>query len=645
MQNLIGQSLGRYHILEKLGEGGMATVYKAYDTRLERDVAVKIIRSDLFGSSVIERMLKRFEREAKSMAKLSHANILKVLDYGEHEGSPYLVMELLSGGTLKEKFGHPMSWREAVRLLEPVANALAYAHSINILHRDVKPGNILISATGTPVLTDFGIAKLLDSEEGQTLTGTGVGVGTPEYMAPEQGLGKEADGRADIYSLGIVFFELVTGQKPYHAETPLAVLLKQVNDPLPDPRSIVPNLPEPVAKVIFKALAKDPAHRYQTMDEFANALNKLANVVLGEDDLTFSKINQPRPAQVMDAQATMDKLSDIPVAHVKPVRQSRPVPENTNKPIRFNRKYLGFILGGITLLVLIVGLANGWFRPKTVAAPTETLLPTEAAVALPAETPKQTEAPTAENLELSAGTIKISDVDGMPMVYVPAGEFSMGSSNGDNDEKPVHTVFLDSYWIDQTEVTNAMYAQCVTAGVCSIPSIPSSYTRDSYYGNTQYNDYPVIYVNWQQAKDYCQWAGRSLPSEAQWEKAARGPDGNTYPWGNNSPKPTLANYVNSKGDTTPVGSYPEGASPYGALDMTGNVWEWVADWYAVEYYASQISWNNPQGASTGVYRLLRGGSWSSGMDFIRSSYRYRGYPESSSSGDGFRCALSVSVSP
>ena len=162
MSNLIGQSLGRYHILEQLGEGGMATVYKAYDTRLETDVAVKVIRTENLTLGTMERALKRFEREAKALARLTHPNIVKVTDYGEYEGKPYLVMEYLPGGTLKERLGKPMPWQEAVRMLIPIAEALDFAHSQNMIHRDVKPSNILLTQRGQPMLTDFGIAKMLD---------------------------------------------------------------------------------------------------------------------------------------------------------------------------------------------------------------------------------------------------------------------------------------------------------------------------------------------------------------------------------------------------------------------------------------------------------------------------------------------------
>jgi len=275
MPSLIGQSLGRYHILEQLGEGGMAVVYKAYDTRLETDVAVKVIRTENLPQSGVERALKRFEREAKALAKLTYPNIVPIIDYGEYEDSPYLVMKYLPGGTLKQRLGHPMPYQEAARILAPIARALEYAHQHGIVHRDVKPSNILITDRGQPMLSDFGVAKILEADETMDLTGTSIGVGTPEYMAPEQVTSKTADARADIYSLGVVFFELVTGRKPFVADTPMAVLFKQASEPLPRPKQFVPGLPEIVEKVLFKALTKDVKDRYQDAGAFAEALERI----------------------------------------------------------------------------------------------------------------------------------------------------------------------------------------------------------------------------------------------------------------------------------------------------------------------------------------------------------------------------------
>jgi serine/threonine protein kinase len=290
MPSLTGQSLGRYHILEQLGEGGMATVYKAYDTRLERDVAVKIIRKSAFSAEVLERMLKRFEREAKALARLTHPNIVGVMDYGEYEGSPYLVMPYFPGGTLKQYLGKSVPWQDAASLLLPIARALQFAHEQGIIHRDVKPSNILITLSGEPMLSDFGIAKILESEETTTLTGTGVGVGTPDYMAAEQWTGK-ASLQSDIYSLGVVFYELVTGRKPYVADTPAAILLKQATEPLPRPAQFVPGLPEVVEKILIKALARKPEDRFADMKTFTKAFEYLAGG--GGEKLS----SQPFPVQ------------------------------------------------------------------------------------------------------------------------------------------------------------------------------------------------------------------------------------------------------------------------------------------------------------------------------------------------------------
>jgi formylglycine-generating enzyme required for sulfatase activity len=229
--------------------------------------------------------------------------------------------------------------------------------------------------------------------------------------------------------------------------------------------------------------------------------------------------------------------------------------------------------------------------------------------------------------------------DGMEMVYVPGGTFKMGSTEGASNAQPVHTVTLDSFWIDQTEVTNSQYTRCVAGGTCSPPSESGSYARDSYYGDSEFDDYPVIWVNWNDANEYCVWAGGQLPTEAEWEYAARGLDGHIYPWGDNLPNDTLLNYNGDVGDTTQVGSYPTGASWVGAMDMAGNVWEWVNDWYGSDYYASPPS-QNPQGPEMGSSKVLRGGSWLNVEEYVRAAYRY-GYtrPDFRFDSYGFRCVV------
>jgi serine/threonine-protein kinase len=244
--------------------------------------------------------------------------------------------------------------------------------------------------------------------------------------------------------------------------------------------------------------------------------------------------------------------------------------------------------------------------------------------------------------------------DGATLLFVPKGDFIMGASADDmlqacgklrpdcrrewfKNVEPARTVTLDAFWIDETEVTNKMYKACVDAGACKPPFQSNSETRKNYFGNPEYDDYPVTYVTWEHANAYCTWAGRKLPTEAEWEKAARGTDGRVYPWGNEVENETLLNYSLKVGDTTPVKAYPLGVSPYGAYDMAGNIWEWVADWYDPAYYQTAPS-VNPMGPDSGETKVSRGGAWIF-YDFdMFATDRYGNYPQTTNSVIGFRCA-------
>jgi formylglycine-generating enzyme required for sulfatase activity len=345
-------------------------------------------------------------------------------------------------------------------------------------------------------------------------------------------------------------------------------------------------------------------------------------------------------ARVAAKKLARDAAQEKPVA--KPVQPSAKKAA-ANKPFQI-WGVLGFIL--VVFVVIFIAVNQNPSVPIRSVTSTFTALPiaTETFATLPPSTETLTPEPTiTPTPTLGIGSSTISPKDGMTLLYVPAGNFLMGSTNQDTlasyDEKPQHSVYLDAFWIDQTDVTNKMYAACVSAAGCTSPSNRSSYTHPSYYGNSAFDNYPVIYVSWNDATAYCKWAGRQLPSEAQWEKAARGTDGRIYPWGNQAPSKDLLNYNGIVGDTTAVGSYPNGASPYGALDMAGNVWQWVNDWYSDTYYQSSPA-SNPLGPNSGQVRVLRGGTWLYGNGSIRSALRVRLNPSNSCSGSGFRCARS-----
>jgi serine/threonine protein kinase len=610
MSELIGQNLGHYQILEMIGKGGMATVYKARDTHLDREVAVKVIRRESFPPDQLEMILKRFEREAKSLGGLSHPNIVGVIDYGEYEGSPYLVMVYLSGGTLKDRLGSPIPWRNAVRLLIPIARALEYVHEHHIINRDVKPSNILMTETGQPLLTDFGLVKIFETKGATHLTASGAGLGTPDYMAPEQWTG-ESTALSDMYSLGVVLYEMITGHRPYVSDTPAGVLLKQINEPLPLPQKYIPDLPPNVESVLLKVLAREPGDRYPDMHSFAD---ELQNLVDGRE-ITATTIKIKKLREQMIGMAESSQPNQTPPAP-KPVSQNQNPPASPviSPPIP-QKKKLSALLVAMSALALFLACGLCWFvgsRLMSLAAvPTRQVLTSSTAAdatlvveivptsvpPTPTGTPAPVEAPT---------QAEITDAKNIPMRLIPAGEFTMGVDDEQVEARPASLIYVDTFYIDKYEVTNKMYAACVFDGVCRTPRLLGSSTRTSYYNNPNFANYPVLYVDWTMAKTYCEWRGARLPTEAEWEKAARGSeDDRAYPWGGKLDC-DHANHSGCVGDTAAVSQYDKGQSPYGVYGMSGNVWEWTSSLYSFYPYNADDGRESPDAPGK---RIARGGSW------------------------------------
>jgi serine/threonine protein kinase len=266
MENLVGKTIGPYKISSLLGKGSMAMVYKAYQPSLERYVALKVLPAELQKEPGFS---YRFRREARTAAKLEHPHILAVYDFGQEHGLSYIAMRYVEAGTLQDLIGETLDLWHVADLVGQIADALDYAHEHGIVHRDVKPTNVLLYRDNYVLLADFGLAKALDGT--QQITATGVVLGTPAYMSPEQARGEHVDQRSDVYSLGVILFELLTGQLPFEADTPLDMLMRLVSDPVPFPREINPSIPVPLEMVLMKALAKLPEERYQSAGELAQA--------------------------------------------------------------------------------------------------------------------------------------------------------------------------------------------------------------------------------------------------------------------------------------------------------------------------------------------------------------------------------------
>jgi serine/threonine protein kinase len=304
MPDLTRRILGPYQILEQLGLGGMFTLYRAYQPKQDRYVIIRVPSEYLLRDPV---SVERFKREVEVLDRLRHPSIVSLLEYGEEEGIPYQVYEKLDGSSLEGMFdrasGQPLSLSDAVNISTQVAGALGHAHSLGIVHRDVKPTNIFVTAHGRALLLDFGLATAVKSSIEH-----GMLVGTPEYMAPELPNGL-VDHRYDLYSLGVVFYEMVTGRVPFRAHTPIAVIFQHLTEPVPSPLQFNPNLPEGVERVLLKALSKNPADRYQTAGEMTEAINKF--IVTALDREADKEVNRVTLHRVLAERFDLEELRTL----------------------------------------------------------------------------------------------------------------------------------------------------------------------------------------------------------------------------------------------------------------------------------------------------------------------------------------------
>lgn len=625
LQKLLGQ-LPDFELQRELGQGGMGIVLLGRHKKLERDVAVKL----LFAHDMSEQHVSRFRREAKMYAQLAHPNLVKIWDAGVDAEFPYLVLEYIRGKDLKAALKDDP--RPLLSDVAPaLASALAYVHQQGIVHRDIKSTNVMLRENGAPVLMDFGLAKSQDPNATQ-LTEEGMRVGTPYYMPPEVLLGKSDSGAAqDVYALGLVLYEVATGKSMGELDTLGHGPIQRVRDGLPPLVDMGGGQAPQVEALVERCLSPEPSAR-PTAAELVAALSRLGLGASGPGNTLAGKPVSGRIKKPASGRT--------PVTGVKHVTAALPI--TTPPSDGTGRTRLAIAAAAFVTLMA----ATGGLLSRRPAPPVRTDSPAS---------------PQASSLKPPASPSLPSSItarDGQTLLLIPAGFFTMGAARPMfPDESPQHRVYLDAYYIAKTEVTNAMYDRFVSE---------TRHAPRERYANLDSSldrpDHPVVGVSWHDAVDYAHWAGMRLPTEAEWEKAARGADARLFPWGNEAPgKGQQCNFSDTSattdlfGDdvgkatkfqgsdgfafTAPVGTYPAGVSPHGCLDMAGNVTEWVADWYDSGYYSESPS-KNPTGPAAGKRRTARGGCYESLERSVRAVKRESEPPTNRLAKFGFRTASS-----
>lgn len=632
---LVGLSIdGRYRLESVIGKGGMGSVYKATRLLIGDEVAIKILNSN---QTTDPHAAERFHREARAAARLKHPNAVNIYDFGvSSDGLQYLVMDLIEGRSLREITNEtgPIDLRMAAEITTQVCAALDEAHRQQIIHRDIKPDNIILNSTPSGLrvrVLDFGIAKLRD-DAASHLTQTGSVMGTPHYMSPEQCLGEDLDPRADVYSMGIVLYEMLCGRVPFNSPISTAVVIQHVNQPPPALRSLNAEIPAGVEAVVFHALEKRREARPASAGALSGELISAVEIVLPDG-------RRAGPIQPFKLGESGSKFEFAPEETI----EKRPAPDQNQgqylpQTVHLSTPNIGLptltrdtgkdkstasvsIRKGVSPVVKIVVAVGGavvvasslfWFfgtsRPQEPSAPVP-----------------QTIGGPIEPTNVNVNTPPVRPRAPAGMVIVNGERFLMGSDTGDSDSSPKHMVSVKTFFIDTYEVTCEEYKRFVDE---TKHEPPKNWVNRNYPIGS--GKQPVTGVSWEDATAFAEWAGKRLPTEAEWEFAARGKSGLLYPWGN-SWRAGCANADDegaARKRLSDVGTH-NCKSPFGAQDLIGNAWEWTSsDW--IPYPGGKLA--NP---TTGDEKVIRGGSWKSPRAFATTVFRsgFRGPGEQT----GFRC--------
>ncbi len=622
---------GRFTVIGTVGQGGMGVVYAVTDRRFSGSPrALKMLHA---GSEGDARLRERFGQEVTAVAGIKSDHVVSVMDYDITVAAPWMLMELLEGETLEARVATrgALPWDEARRLVLELGHGLGAAHAANVLHLDLKPSNVFLAKTsdayGTTRLKvmDFGLSRQM--RDGRTHATQSRAVGTEIWMPPEQ-FNKKAALRptADVWPLGLIAFWMLTAKYywlavddrgdvedmvPYYGELRAGARVPASLRAMERRSDRV--LPEGFDAWFARCVAVDPASRWPNGKEATDVLEALlakASVLRPPTTPPTRSVHVQtaeamRPIPPVGLTAPVQVL--LPDAYVPPrTATTVPVSPDVSATDAPRRSSTGLWRGVMALLV--VGVLTSWAAHRAFllrAASRVSPRPTPILAAVPIHPV------TAQRVE------------------IPGRTYVMGAGNPVGADGP-HTVTVQTFWMDRTEVTVEAYGRCVTAGTCTAPT-PITVQRCNW-GMAGREHHPINCVDWRQAAAYCAWAGGRLPTEAEWEYAARGTDERTYPWGNAVPDFQLCwSGMQERRGTCSVGRTADGRSAYGLDDMAGNVWEWTSDWYG-PYRTQGV-------ASSGENRVYRGGSWDDvDASSIRTYKRYWGRPADRGDYLGFRCA-------